>query len=102
MIRKITISFARSAGSSVSWVTFLPPNKAHWGSAGNGLLSAPRNDFMKRTICQRSGSGSLDQSGIPRRTTPFDRIQNSAPGVACCTCSFNRLGPLFVPCAFIP
>ena len=27
---------------------------------------------MKLTSCQRCGSGNLDQTGIPRRTTPFE------------------------------
>lgn len=40
------------------------------------------SDSRNVTICQRSGPGSLDQSGIPCRTTPFDKIQKRAPGVA--------------------
>lgn len=40
------------------------------------------NDLMNVMICQRSGSGNFDQTGIPRRTTPFVRIQKSVPGVA--------------------
>src|SRR5208337_3174052 len=31
------------------------------------------NDFRKLTICQRSGSGSFDQSGMPWRITPLVR-----------------------------
>jgi hypothetical protein len=37
---------------------------------------------MYRTNCQRRGSGSFDQTGIPFRTTPFVKIQKIAPGVA--------------------
>jgi hypothetical protein len=37
---------------------------------------------MYRTSCQRCGSGSFDQTGIPFRTTPFVNIQKIAPGVA--------------------
>ena len=51
------------------------------------------NDLRNATICQRWGSGSLDQSGMPRRTTPLVRIQNSFLQQTC---------PLFVPPAFIP
>ena len=48
---------------------------------------------MKLTSCQRWGSGSLDHTGIPRRTTPLLKSQNSVPGVACCTSGASRLGP---------
>src|SRR5438105_2250232 len=59
------------------------------------------NDLRNATICQRWGSGSLDQSGMPRWTPPLVRIQNSAPGIACCTCSFSRLAPsLSLPPSF--
>ena len=58
------------------------------------------SDFRKLTSCQRCGSGSLDQTGMPRRTTPFVRIQKSVPGVACCTGSEGRLFRLarLLPC----
>jgi hypothetical protein len=29
---------------------------------------------MKLTSCQRWGSGSLDHTGMPRRTTPFGQL----------------------------
>jgi hypothetical protein len=60
------------------------------------------NDCKNVTICQRCCSGSLDQTGMPRRTTPLLRIQNSVPGVACCTSSRSKLGPFLVPPALIP
>ena len=40
------------------------------------------SDLIKLTSCQRCGSGNLDQTGIPRLTTPFVKIQKIAPGAA--------------------
>src|SRR5262249_49493897 len=40
--------------------------------------------------------------GMPCRTTPFVKIQKSAPGVACCTSSARRFAPFFPPSACIP
>src|SRR5260370_16883411 len=37
------------------------------------------SDFMYETSCQRCGSGNLDHTGMPRRTTPLVKIQNTAP-----------------------
>ena len=41
------------------------------------------NDFKNVMIRHRSGSGRLDQSGIPSPITPLLEIQNTAPRVAC-------------------
>lgn len=40
------------------------------------------SDLMKLTSCHRCGSGNLDQTGMPQRTTPFVTIQKIAPGAA--------------------
>ncbi len=47
----------------------------------------------------KSFAGSLDQTGMPRRTTPLVRIQKSVPGVACCTSSARRFGAFLPPSA---
>ena len=60
------------------------------------------NDCRNVTICQRCCSGSFDQTGMPRRTTPLVSIQNSVPDVACCTSSRSKPGPFLVPPAFLP
>lgn len=46
------------------------------------FVEAVPRDLMKVTSCQRCGSGNLDHTGIPFRTTPFVRIQKIAPGSA--------------------
>src|SRR5258708_4941685 len=63
----------------------------------SGVLGTAPSDLIKLTICQRCGSGSFDQTGMPRRTTPFVRTQKIAPGVALCTSSARRLGAFSVP-----
>src|SRR5215471_4014971 len=65
-------------------------------------LAGGPSDRIKLTSCQRCGSGSLDQTGIPRRTTPLVSSQNRAPGLACCTSSERRLGPFLPPSAVAP
>src|SRR5258708_39888560 len=60
------------------------------------------SDFMYDTSCQRCGSGNFDHTGMPRRTTPLVKIQNSVPGGACCTSRARKLGALRPPSAFSP
>src|SRR5882762_3325589 len=60
------------------------------------------SDFMYETSCQRCGSGNLDHTGMPRRTTPLVRIQNTAPGVALWTSTARKLGAFFPPSAASP
>jgi hypothetical protein len=59
-------------------------------------------DSMKVTICQRSGSGNFDHTGIPLRTTPLVKIQNRVPAVARRTSSAHRFGALRLPSAVFP
>jgi hypothetical protein len=56
---------------------------AHGGGAQSrrDVDGVPR-DLMKLTSCQRCDSGSLDQTGMPRRTTPLVSIEKMAPGAA--------------------
>src|SRR5712675_3309342 len=63
--------------------------------------TTPR-DFMYETSCQRCGSGNFDHTGMPRRTTPLVKIQNTVPGVARCISSARKLGAFFVPSAVSP
>src|SRR6266403_937611 len=60
------------------------------------------SDFMYETSCQRCGSGNFDHTGMPRRTTPLVRIQNTAPGVALWTSIARKLGAFFPPSADSP
>src|SRR5271165_6720462 len=60
------------------------------------------NDLMKLTNCHRWASGSLDQTGIPLRTTPLVSSQNNVPELACCTSSASRLGAFLPPSAISP
>src|SRR5713101_6509658 len=60
------------------------------------------SDFMYETSCQRCGSGNLDHTGMPRRTTPLVRIQNTAPGVALWISTARKLGAFFPPSANSP
>ena len=46
------------------------------------FVEAVSSDLTKLTSCQRCGSGSLDHTSIPFRTTPFVRIQKIAPSSA--------------------
>ena len=71
------------------------------GWAG-GFVECGFNDCRKVTICQRWGSGSFDQTGMPCRTTPLVTIQKSVPDDACRTSGRNRLGARLVPPAFSP
>src|SRR5258708_18396412 len=57
---------------------------------------------MKLINCHRCGSGNFDQTGIPFRTTPLVRIQNSDPGGASCTSFARKLGAFLLPKAFSP
>lgn len=61
-------------------------NPNHCGAVLECDTAEALNDFRKVMICHRSGSGSLDQSGMPWRITPLLRIQKIAPGGACWTC----------------
>src|ERR1700694_256112 len=45
-------------------------------------------------ICQREGSGSELQEGIPRRKLPFLKNQKIWPSEACCTSLLRKLGSL--------
>src|SRR5712675_2151832 len=60
------------------------------------------SDFMYETSCQRCGSGNLDHTGMPRRTTPLVKIQNTAPGGAPWTSIARKLGAFFPPSADSP
>src|SRR5712672_1896146 len=60
------------------------------------------SDFMYETSCQRCGSGNFDHTGMPRRTTPLVRIQNTAPGAALWTSIARKLGAFFPPSADSP
>src|SRR5882762_11264113 len=60
------------------------------------------SDFMYETSCQRCGSGNFDQTGMPRRTTPLVKIQNTAPGGALWTSIARKLGAFFPPSADSP
>src|SRR6267154_5017717 len=60
------------------------------------------SDFMYETSCQRCGSGNFDHTGMPRRTTPLVKIQNTAPGVALWISTARKLGAFFPPSAASP
>src|SRR6267154_4095787 len=63
--------------------------------------TTPR-DLMYETSCQRCGSGNFDHTGMPRRTTPLVKIQNTAPGAAFWTSTARKLGAFFPPSANSP
>jgi hypothetical protein len=58
------------------------PPKLHSDPSRRSKPGEVLNDFRNATICHRSGSGSLDHTGMP-----YDPIRHnppkSAPGVAC-------------------
>ena len=68
----------------------------------SSFVEAVPSDLMKLTSCQRCGSGSFDQTGIPFRTTPFVRIQKIAPGSAFRISTARKLGPFLPPSAESP
>lgn len=87
----------RDLGFGKGTVLSAVPYFVSGGAGADGLRL-----LMYVTSCQRWGSGSFDQTGIPRRTTPLVRIQKIVPGVACCTSSACKLGAFLLPSAVGP